>query len=124
MERNQKEIMSKVINLNEAGDNVTYQKEDDDHTKKISNTNNENEFQDVSNQKNQKKSKITIAAGKISDEQRKTGFSGGEKSVWLYINRVSRHVTGSIIGEYLKNKTENSRHFIVEELVSRENSLK
>lgn len=50
--------------LNESGDIVAYQKEDDDLSKKISNTNSESEFQDVFNKKKQKKkSKLAAAFG-------------------------------------------------------------
>ncbi|KAL3267767.1 hypothetical protein HHI36_006894 [Cryptolaemus montrouzieri] len=41
----------------------------------------------------------------ISDEENKNGLSGTDKRVWLYINRVKKHVTSDMIETFIKKKS-------------------
>lgn len=60
-----------------------------------------------------------------SPEEDATGFTGGDRKVWLYINRVSQHVTPSVIEKYIKNKPGfESVEVIAREIPSMKGKLK
>lgn len=60
-----------------------------------------------------------------SPEEDSTGFSGGDRRVWLYIYRVKRHVTPKMITDYIKNKPDfASVNVEARELPSDPNRLK
>lgn len=55
----------------------------------------------------------------------KTGFSGTERKVWLYVNRINNNVTAENIVQYLKNKPNHHEvEFIVRELPGNPKALK
>lgn len=45
-----------------------------------------------------------IGKAEVSEEEKRGGFSGRERRLWLYINRVNNHVKPSDILEYIKKK--------------------
>lgn len=47
---------------------------------------------------------MVLCTGKISEEQKESGFSGMERKVWLNIYRVNSHVTSDMIAHYIKDK--------------------
>lgn len=77
-------------------------------------------------QRHQKKRvKKRLGTHEQSPEENSSGFSGGDRKVWLYVYRVRRHVTPNIIMEYIKKKPEFiSLEVGVRELPSDPNKLK
>uniref|UniRef100_A0A6P7FFF3 Uncharacterized protein LOC114329753 isoform X1 n=1 Tax=Diabrotica virgifera virgifera TaxID=50390 RepID=A0A6P7FFF3_DIAVI len=79
------------------------------------------EFQTVVRRKRQRKN---IGTGN-SFNDKELEFSGGERKVWLYINRVKRAATEEVIKKYIKNNVEFENEIVqVKELPSDENRLK
>lgn len=54
-----------------------------------------------------------------------TEFAGEERKVWLYINRIKRHVDANMIRSYIKGKSNFTNEKVeVTEIPSEQNGLK
>lgn len=83
----------------------------------------ENDFTIVTYKK--KRPKKNLGTAEVSEDERKHGFSGAERKVWLYINRVNRVATEKQILDYIVKKPGfDERNTNVEEIPSGEGQLK
>lgn len=81
----------------------------------------ENGFQ---TQRRKKSLKKRFGTGTVTNEQ-ENGFVGEERRVWLYINRVKRHVTSEMILKFIKEKQDfGDENVQVKEIPNHPNSLK
>lgn len=61
----------------------------------------------------------------VSPEDEASGFAGGERRAWIYLNRVRRHTTQDMVLDYIKGKPGFENEAItVRELPSDPNQLK
>lgn len=66
-----------------------------------------------------------LGTGEVTEEQIKSGFSGPEKKVWLYLYRARRVTTDKMIYDYLKEKPcLTNQEVCVRELPTEEKRLK
>ena len=80
-------------------------------------------FQEVGNKRHNRRVKKLGTYQSSNSENNE--FVGGDRRVWLYINRVKRSATEEIVGNYIKNKPGNANmKVIVKEIPAEHNQLK
>ena len=104
--------MNKIINL-EADEMTDIQWENNTHKHDVINlevssenmeTTRINDGNFIQKRHQRRSTKKRLGNGLVSEEQKHNGFSGEDRKVWLYINRVKRHVTTDMIVEFIKKR--------------------
>lgn len=89
----------------------------------VPNTNDHESFQFQRNQRQRFKKRLGNA--NVSPEGLNTGFSGGERRTWLYLNRIKRHVSEAMVWEHIRSKPGfENENVCVKEIPTEPNRLK
>lgn len=82
-------------------------------------------FQFQREQRKKQYKKKQLGNAKISPENEKYGFAGGDRKAWIYLNRIKRQTTEEMIIDYVKKKPGfEDENIMVKELPSDANKLK
>lgn len=85
----------------------------------------EEDFRLVKSRRNRTTFKKQIGTATITDEQRKNGFAGIQRKVWLHIYRVTRTTTTQMIVDYVKKSDEFKEvEIMVKEIPTKEDRYK
>lgn len=67
-------------------------------------TENTNTRSQIGTQRRFRRSERLFGNADIPEQEKETGFAGGDRKVWLYIYRVKQHVSAQQIIDFIKNK--------------------
>lgn len=70
----------------------------------VGNNNKSGEIFTYQRHQRKKQYRKRLGNAETSPDAELNGFSGGERKVWLYLNRVRRHVNEGMIADYIKEK--------------------